>query len=122
MAVRCEAQQLSADSEPGFLGGFVVDLEADFIVLNREINHPARFEEMVCFADRQDAGIVEIAQDLWQAVLHRRAYEKNVAMSRFFSRVELTEFEMAIVYGLVADGFFQVISKDVFAKDTNDDG
>jgi hypothetical protein len=120
--MRGESQKLGADFQAGFFSGLIIDLEADSVVLDDEIDHAAGFDEWIGFAHGQDAGIVESADDGGQIVFFRRADEEDLAVGGLRDGVEFLELKAPVIDGLVANGGFEVRAENIFSEHADDDG
>ena len=124
MIIDGQTQKLRADGQSDFFCGVIIDLEANFVLNNNEINHTPRFDESVgvAFTHGQDFGVVELRDDFGKVVFPGRTNEKDLAVGYFGRRMELFELQGMAFDGFAVDDLLQIISKDVFTQYANHQG
>src|SRR6185436_5564447 len=114
-----ETQQLGTDLQAGGPGRFVVDLEADLVVLGNEVDHASGLNEVVGFADGEDAGTLEPLNDFGEALLFRVADEKDVAVGGFGGGAKCLHGDRVSVDFFAGDRLFKLVAEGVVAEHSN---
>src|ERR1035437_123160 len=118
---RGEKQQLGTDFEMRQIGGSEVDVEADFILLKMEADHPAVRKEIGGLTHRQNREAAQALEDCGLALRLITAEKKDVAALKLLRRAEQPDVERAGADELALDGALHFRQSRLVVIDAQDE-
>src|SRR3989475_8393403 len=116
-----QTQELRAELQASPLGAVGIDLEADLVPLDHEVDDATRRDEALHLAHREHARSVKVLHDLGQAALLRRADEQHVARFDALDRLDTADDQAPGLHGLAVDGL-ECLFGGIVAQDADGDG
>src|SRR6185369_4446042 len=102
-----KSEQFGADREVGSVGGFVVDTKPDFGSFRHKLDHASIGGKAVALSHREDAAVLQPAQNLVQPVALRVADEQNMTLLDLLHAAVVFNAEGPVTRLIIAQHFAQ---------------
>ncbi len=115
-----QAQELGTDGKAGFFRRIIVDLEANLVFNNNEVNHAACVDEIVGLTHGQNIVPLQRREDFGKIALLRFADEKDLAVRGFRRRSKLSDLQWMAPNRFAVNGPLQITIEIVIAQYADD--